>query len=211
MNHLINETKDFLYSYLNQADYEQVEIDYRYEHSLRVANIGLEIAEKEKANKKVVVLACLLHDVGKFECHNNKDHGRLSAEISRVFLSALNLTEKEISDICYSIAKHVDGKAGYDYDDILEAKVVTDADNVDRYSSSKILQTKLWSLEVEATIEEHIEYYKERINTFLDYQKKQVLQTSYGNELFNRKLDLNIHFYNSLIEDLKITKIPTVE
>jgi len=209
MQEMIRATQNYLYEFLNQAEFDQHEIDYRYEHSLRVANIGLELAEHENANKKVVVMGCLLHDLGKFECEKNIEHGRLSAEFAKSFLQTLKLSEKEIADICYSIASHVDGKAGYEYDDIIEAKVVTDADNIDRYSSSKILQAKLWAIrDGKQSVTKEIGYLESHIEKMRSILDMNVLETKSGNKIFKDKLKLNIHFYGSLVEDLKITKEP---
>ncbi len=209
MQAIIKKTLDHLHEFLNRAEYEQHEIDYRYEHSLRVANIGLDLAVKENANKKVAVIGCILHDLGKFESLKGIDHGRVSAELAKSFLSTLELTQKEIDDICYSIATHVDGKAGFEYEDIIEAKIVTDADNIDRFSSSKILQSKLWELKDEKiSVQEKIETLEARIEKFKDYSNKSTMETKTGNILFKEKLELNILFYSSLIQDLEKTREP---
>jgi len=209
MQKLINQTQEFLYDVLSQSEYDQHEIDYRYEHSLRVANIGLDLAIKEKANKKVVVLGCLLHDLGKFESEKSIDHGRVSAELAKPYLKTLNLSEKEIADICFSIATHVDGEAGYEYEDIIEAKVVTDADNIDRFSSSKILQVKLWELkDAPKSKMEKIQELQNLIKQLEEYLVRDRLETPSGNCLFKDKVDMQLHFYSSLILDLKITTTP---
>jgi len=206
---MIKKTKEHLYDFLLKSDFDKSEIKYRYEHSLRVANIGLDLAVKEDANKKVAVIGCLLHDLGKFETEINRDHGRVSAKIARPFLETLDLSEKEINDICYAIATHVDGQAGYDYEPIIEASIVTDADNIDRFSSAKILQTKLWEqYDKDRSIEEQIDFYESRMDVFKKYKENNILETKSGNEVFQNKLDLNITFYTSLLEDLKITKEP---
>ncbi|MCH4890335.1 HD domain-containing protein [Acidaminobacter sp. JC074] len=161
------------------------------------------------ADKKVVVIGCLLHDLGKFECEENVDHGRLSAAFAKPFLQTLDLTEKEIADICFSIASHVDGKAGYEYEDILEAKIVTDADNIDRFSSSKILMSKLWSIrDGKRAPASEVQYLEKRIKRMREMINQDVLETDSGNALFKEKLKLSIHFYHTLIEDLKITHEP---
>lgn len=209
MQKLINQTQEFLLGVLSQSEYDQHEIDYRYEHSLRVANIGLDLAVKEKANKKVVVLGCLLHDLGKFESEKGIDHGRVSAELAKPYLKTLNLSDKEITDICFSIATHVDGKAGYEYEDIIEAKIVTDADNIDRFSSSKILQTKLWELKDDPKSKtEKIEDLQNHINKLEGFLVRDRLETPSGNCLFKDKVDMQLQFYSSLILDLKITTTP---
>ena len=119
MESIIDKAQKFLFDHLSESDYDYDEIEYRYEHSLRVANIGLDLSRLENANEKVAVIGCLLHDVGKFDTDDNKEHGRVSAEVARNFLNTLSLSQKEIDDICYAIAVHVDGECGYEYEETL--------------------------------------------------------------------------------------------
>ena len=59
-------TEEFLKRKFNESEYfadKKSEKDYRFEHSVRVANIGKEIAEKEKMDSDAMVIACLLHDI----------------------------------------------------------------------------------------------------------------------------------------------------
>lgn len=86
MNEMIKKASKFLYDKLNESKYiDEVEKKYRYEHSLRVANIGLKLAQLECADKLIVAISCILHDVGKFETDVNVDHGRISAKVARPF------------------------------------------------------------------------------------------------------------------------------
>ncbi|MGV8146707.1 MAG: hypothetical protein ACLKAK_09490 [Alkaliphilus sp.] len=48
--------------------------------------MGLSLAELENANKKIIVLGCLLHDVAKFDTDVPVEHGRISAGVARPFL-----------------------------------------------------------------------------------------------------------------------------
>ncbi len=59
----------------------------------------------------------------------------------KFFLETLNLSNKQIDDICYAIAVHVDGEAGYSYEETLESKIVTDSDNIDRFGAYRIYQS----------------------------------------------------------------------
>ena len=66
MNHRIEQAKKFLWEKLMVSGYfkdHQTDGEYRYEHSIRVANIGKTIAEKEGLNVENLMLGCLLHDV----------------------------------------------------------------------------------------------------------------------------------------------------
>ena len=65
---LIEQTEVFLKktfdesSYLNIKEHLQ-DKNYRLEHTYRVANIGLDIAQKEGFDETEMVIACLLHDI----------------------------------------------------------------------------------------------------------------------------------------------------
>ena len=85
-------------------------VDYRWQHTLRVAQFGKVIAENEDADVELVVAACLLHDIAWFDTNaeNNREHGRIGAEKARPFLENLGYSLKRIKNICYSIASHVD-------------------------------------------------------------------------------------------------------
>lgn len=206
MEKIIQKTQDFLMKTLKSGKAPEHEVVYRYEHSLRVANIGIQLAKLEKANPETVVLGCLLHDLGKFEGERNIDHGRISAVMAKPFLEELQLPQKQIEDICYAIACHVDGKAGYEYDDILEAAIVTDADNIDRFSASKIKHAKLWELNDPVDTQTEIHRLEKRLARMIEMKSEDVLETKSGNELFVEKLDLNIYFMQSLLKDLEQTK-----
>ena len=49
---------------------KRYDMQYRYDHTLRVADIGGEIARSEGLSEEALVMACLLHDVGYPECRN---------------------------------------------------------------------------------------------------------------------------------------------
>src|SRR5690606_30972973 len=69
---------------------------YRWQHTLRVANYGKELALREGANPELVVAACLLHDVAHFAPGSWKEHGRLGAELARPLLVELGYTPEEV-------------------------------------------------------------------------------------------------------------------
>ena len=210
---LIEKSKQFLRSYLINSEVDISLVNYRYEHSLRVANIGSNLADKEEADKKIVVLACILHDVGKFNVEENKDHGRKSADIARPFLNSLDLCKREVNDICYAIAYHVDGITQYDYVHTLEASIVTDADNIDRYGINAAYRyiQELETYEYQKRIELLNRHIK-RLNSFKrlciattpDGKIIRPLETKNGCEWFKEQINLQISIFNKLIEEYKI-------
>ncbi|ERJ12863.1 HD domain-containing protein [Haloplasma contractile] len=208
---LISRVNDFLIKHLNQADVKDSEIQYRYEHTLRVANVGTQLARDEGANIKVVTVACLLHDVGKYDTNENREHGRVSARVARPFLETLGLSPKEINDISYAIAIHVDGEAGYDYEETIESKIVTDADNIDRFGAYRIYKYMQHLHTEQKPIPELKREVSERIERLNQFRKDQILQTKSGNEWFNKQLDLGIRYYKNYMEQLTNTSLPILD
>lgn len=212
MDNTIMKTQKFLFDYLYGSENEIHVIDYIYEHSLRVSNLSLIISEKENANKKVAAIASLLHDLGKFDTDINIEHGRVSAGIARAFLETLELTEKEVNDICYAIAIHVDGKCGYEYEKTLEGMVVTDSDHIDRFSSMKISHGKLLeSKVVYKSIKEKIYDVEQTLAKLNNYMNSEILETISGNIIFKEKVNMQIGFYNERLKELKHTNTPIIK
>lgn len=206
MEDLIKQCHEFLARHISESDMSEAEKNYRVEHSLRVANIGKYIAEKEKANVKIAVIGCLLHDVGKFDTEDNMEHGRASAKVARGFLQGTNLTPKEIDDICYSIAVHVDGKCGYDYEETLESKIVSDSDNLDRYGALRIYQTMAWDRDsIDGAIAGRIKAVQRKLNHRIRLKNEVNLNTKTANEIWKDYLDFQIEYFQRYLEELAIT------
>lgn len=179
--------------------------DYRWQHTLRVANYGMQIAEAEGANVELVAAACLLHDSEWFSEGHDHDHGRIAAREIRPFLYQVGYSTEEVENICYSVAVHVDGKADFEHADTLEAKVVSDADNVDRFGAYRVL---FWCLDDMNDYNKLIAKLTARIQRLEEYRSRQVLETVHGNRLFDRQLELQIDFFKKLVEEHAITHLP---
>ena len=179
--------------------------EYRWQHTLRVSHYGKTIAEAEGARVEWVVAACLLHDVAHFDEGDWKDHGRLGAGISRPFLVELGYSPEETENICYSVAVHVDGRAGFEHPETLEAEAVSDADNVDRFGAYRVIQWCTADVEGYGAL---IARLRKRLQTLQDYRQRRVMETETGHNLFNRQLDLQIAFFEALIEESELTSLP---
>jgi uncharacterized protein len=182
--------------------------DYRWQHTLRVASYGQQVAEAEGANIEVVVAACLLHDLAHFEAETDyKGHGRLGARLSRSLLEELGYSPADIDNICYSVAVHVDGEAGYAHPATLESKIVSDADNIDRFGAFRVLQ---WCVDDMHTYEQLIEKLQNRIQRLKEYRQNSPLETPTGQQLFARQLDLQIGFFEALVKESTLTRLPSL-
>lgn len=118
--------------------------EYRIEHSFRVAHIAAEIAEKEGFDRERSYVAGLLHDIGystdlKTE-DDHRNHGRIGAAIARAFLPELGYSDREIAEICFGIAIHVDDNADFEGERTPLALTVQDADNIDRFDAYRLYE-----------------------------------------------------------------------
>ncbi len=180
-------------------------VDYRWQHTLRVAQFGKVIAENENAQVELVVAASLLHDIAWFatDAENSREHGHIGAEIARPFLVDLGYRTKHIENICYSIASHVDE----DNPDTLEGKVVSDADEVDRFGPFRILQ---WCFSDIDDYEKLANKLNERINRLEKYREKNPLHTPTGRQLFAEQLNLQLRFFHEFVGEKNLSVMPQI-
>jgi uncharacterized protein len=208
----ITKTADFVknYQYKMASTRTDTNFDpkYRWLHTLRVTNIGKEIAEAENANLEHVILGCLLHDVAWFDgIADYRDHGRAGARVSRPFLTELGLPPADVEAICFAIAVHVDDKADFDHPVTLESKVVSDADNIDRFDAYRLLLYCRGELDdLDALVEKLVP----RIATLEDYRARQIMGTATGNKLFSEKLDRQIEVFKAIVAQRERSVLPVL-
>ncbi|MBN2146021.1 MAG: HD domain-containing protein [Anaerolineales bacterium] len=182
---------------------------YRWQHTLRVANYGKQLAQAEGADVEAVIAACLLHDVAHFEADPDyRSHGRLSAKISQPLLQSLGYEPPRIDLICHAIAVHVDGDAGYPHPNTLEASCVSDADNLDRFGTFRIL---LWTVDDIHDYAKLIDKLTQRIPRLEHYLQQNPLETASGRALFARQLILQITVFQALVDESRITTLPLLD
>jgi uncharacterized protein len=150
-----------------------------------------------------ITAACLLHDIAWFDttAETNRDHGRLGAEISRQLLKTIGYDTGKIEIICYSVTAHVDE----DNPTSLEAKIVSDADNVDRFGPYRILQ---WCFSDIEDYEKLTGKLSDRIRRLETYREENPLFTSTGRQLFAEQLNLTIRFFCEFVGEKSLTFIP---
>lgn len=176
---------------------------YRYEHSLRVAEIGRKISSSEDLDAEVLALGCILHDVGTFDSTESpKDHGRVSAKIAREFLHTLDLAEEKIEEICYGIAIHVDDKADFEGKRTALNESISDCDNIDRFDIYRIYETLQYLKFDEMTLEEKLTHINKVIPRLKGYYNLK-LATETAAAMWGEKLDFQIEFYERLKAQLQ--------
>jgi len=190
----------------DRAEFDRllVSLDYRWRHTLRVFQWGKRIAEAEGADVELVVAACLLHDVASFNVlPDNNDHGRVGAEITRPLLNEIGYTPGQVENICISVAEHAD----VENPSTLEARVVTDADNVDRFGAFRVLY---WCLPEISDYDKLTEKLRKRIERLEGYRAKSPLCTPTGQKLFAEQLDFQIAVFKKFIEEHDSSVMPTL-
>jgi len=217
LNSRLQKISEFVQTYLNKSYQNRSEADkanfdrylsnaeYRWKHTLRVAQFGKVIAENEAADVELIVAACLLHDIAWFDTNadNSREHGRIGAEKARPVLKDLGYKQTQIEDICYAIATHVDEENP----DTLEAKILSDADNIDRFGPYRILQ---WCF---ADIEDYDKLaakLNERIPRLEHYRKENPLFTPTGQQLFGEQLSLQIRFFSEFVGEKELSVMPRI-
>ena len=181
--------------------------DYRYTHTLRVAQIGRELARAEGLDEEMLVLACLLHDIGYVACKNDadfEDHGLLSSRIAREFLLNQGYDPEKTESICYGIRVHTQEER----DRVRKATVleesVSDADNIDRFDSYRLYQSLQWDAPDKHSCRETAVLAGKREER-IQYLRSLPFATPMAQAMWNEKLDLWAAVYGQLRKQMETT------
>lgn len=198
--------KDELSKMIELFPEEKRAIEYRYEHSLRVASIALDIAKKEGLDEDRCYIGALLHDLGYSVPYDNPkeyvNHGRIGAKLARPFLESLGYSEEEVNEICYGIAIHVDDKADFEGKRTALAVTIGDADNIDRYDAFRIYDRLTWVDYKNLSLEkqkEHVDTALKSLNQYLDYE----CATRTATLMWKEKISFQLEFYNRLKKQIE--------
>ena len=212
MNTNIEKAISFLKEQFDKSDYmskNESSKNYRIEYTLRVANIGKQIALKEGFEVEAMVLGCILHDISYMLDFNNEDdwlnHGRNAAKIARPFLESLNLEKSKIDEICYGIAIHVDDKADFNGERTPFAITIGDCDNIDRFDVYRIyenLQGKKFDI---LPLDEKLTYVTGAIEKLNKYLKIE-LGTKTAKEMWVEKVSYQLDFFEKMKKQLDLSK-----
>lgn len=193
--------------YLNNNPHSK---NYRYEHSIRVANIGRVIAEEEGFDVEAFMVACLLHDISYVEEFKKENdwlgHGRRAAYMVKDFIESLGFAREVTNDILYGIAIHVD-----DVSDFLGVRTpfalaICDADNIDRFDTYRIFETLKYEKFDELSLDEKMDVCRNRLSNL-----KRLLSKDYATptstKLFHEKLEFQLSFYSRLLLQLEASEL----
>ena len=117
-----------------------------FNHTQRVYNICLKIAENKDVDLEVLKLSALLHDIARVEEDNDStgkiDHAVLGAKKAEKILKDLNFEEDKIKKIKSCILSHR-YKNNYE-PDLEEAKILFDADKLDVLGAVGVARSFVW-------------------------------------------------------------------
>ena len=186
---------------------EPVHGRYRYTHSLRVAELGRRIARAEGLDEELLVLACLLHDVGYVRCQTEADyidHGRLSAEMAAEFLREQGYDAAKAESVCYGIRIHTLEEEKHPRPATTLENTVGDADNIDRFDAYRLyeglMRDKLDALTC-AEVQQLAARRADRLGQLADWP----FATETAAALWREKLAQNQAYYNDLRAQMDAT------
>ena len=187
------------------------------EHINRVLKMSLDFAEKEKANKDVVSLIALLHDVDDHKLFGKENAENLTN--ARKILNECNIEESiqeqvinALDSIGYS--KRLKGKCPTS----LEGKIVSDADMCDALGVTGILRTYAYNIKHDNPFFDRNsfpildmnaeEYSNKTVSTSVNHIFEKILKlkglmlTDSGKDLANKREQIVIDFlYNLFMEE----------
>lgn len=178
---------------------------YRLEHTMRVANIGRQIARGENLDEEALVIGCLLHDLSYAETfyeNNWLNHGRQAAHMARPFLETLDLSPEQVNEICYGIAIHVDDQADFPGERSPLALSIGDADNIDRFDVYRIHERLSSQSFLTLSHEEQLSTATELL-TKLEKYKELEFATKTATKLWRDRISFQIQFFTRLKAQLE--------
>jgi putative nucleotidyltransferase with HDIG domain len=178
---------------------------YRLEHTMRVANIGRQIAQGENLDEEALVIGCLLHDLSYAETFQDNDwlnHGRQAARMARPFLESLDLTREQVEEICYGIAIHVDDQADFPGERSPLALSIGDADNIDRFDVYRIHEQLSHASFLTLPYDEQLERVDQYLLKLGKYQELE-FATKTATKLWRDRVDFQIQFFTRLKDQLE--------
>ena len=149
------------------------------------------IGESEKANMKIVMPAITMHDIGFLYGATGRTHGSIGAEKLREFLEDGNIkySDDDIALLASCIRTHK-GSSHDEKPENLEAKVVADADLLDKFGPIGVFQ----NIKVMTEFNRDLHASLERKDTI----HKLRLETKTGQELAEPGKEFVVTFFESL-------------
>lgn len=118
INHIIELIKKILVS-----EKSNIKIDFYDNHIILCTRIAYELSLEKNIDPKNVIIASLLHDIGK--CGNLDRHELKGSEYARKILKSIKYPSESINNICFCIEHHIPGVSEIN---TIESLIVAKAD-----------------------------------------------------------------------------------
>ncbi len=185
-------------------------------YSLRVYETSKEIIDllDQKINVQLVLVAAILHDVGKTTLDTVKvfspkgkteeamkewkQHSKLSVPIAKRILSEMGHSEDFIAKVCY-LVEHHDHRGDKMKDNSLELQILQDADLIADCGFAGFIRPFLYGGKFSRKIIDTIKYLQSETNKI---EKKGILNLEVSKEIAKRKVELEKRLIKEISLDL---------
>lgn len=174
------------------------DLHHGFEHSQRVRDYAVQIAESEKADLIIVEIAAYLHDLGRGK-EKNQYHTKASSQMAKKFLLNLGLPKNQIKKVIHCIETHSRKPNHRKAPKTKEAKILYDADGLEMIGAIGILRMAL-SAQIQNKNWLHV---IEKANWRLKI--KEDFLTATGKKIAKQRQTLIKQFVNQLKKELKNT------
>ena len=130
-----------------------------FDHTMRVYRTAMEIANSEPGcDRQIVALAALLHDADDSKLFSTADNAN-----ARTFLNLQNMDEATIEKICTAITSVSFSKNRDRRPELLEGRIVQDADRLDAIGAIGIARTFAYGGKHGRTLDSSIEHFHDKL------------------------------------------------
>ncbi len=175
-----NFQKERIKALLAQLKREKLSPTHDLNHLIGVAENCLFLAKTHGGDKEILIAAALLHDLGrkKPELHGEATR-RESISFAKPILRKAGFKKEEIEKVCHIIAEHDEPKHS---PQVLEAKILKDADFLDGFGAKGILRSFFYTAEAGESLTKafvRLKKMKDRVKGLEFRQSRQIAQNQY--------------------------------
>ena len=166
-----------------------------YEHVMRVRKLALQIASRvPNADKEVVELAALLHDIGR-NLYTPENHATRSAMIARELLTALGYPKEKLQRVVNAIEAH--SYSGGAEPNCIEGEILSDADKLDALGAVGLARVFMYSGQTGRGLKDSIAHIKSKL-----LKLPNLMKTEEGKKLAQERVKLVKEFLKHLETEL---------
>ncbi len=173
-----------------------------YDHTQRVLKIALKLAKNygRCIDVEILILATLLHDIGRaYETQKKKHHALISIEVAKNILEELGYPKEKISKVIEAIEAHsytLGSKAK-----TLEAMILSDADKLDALGAVGIARCFIEAGRRGRSLEDSVRHFREKL-----LKLKDLMYTKEAKEMALNRHKFMLLFIKELEKELRLER-----